>query len=120
GAGGYFRARLVAAGNIFLNLVLYPIICVALAVGAGRADVFTGGVHRWIALGVTLAVIEAMWRLRETFFHGVPLAEAPLRGAVYGALVWPLGRLVLLLTGERGVHSGVGYDGFSAGQERFD
>jgi len=120
GDGRYFSAQLATAANVFLNLVLYPIVCVVFAVGAGRVDVFTGGVHRWITLGVTLAAIEAMRRLRETIFHGMPLAETPLRGAIYAPVVWPLGRLVLLLAGERGVNSGVGYDGFSAGQERFD
>ena len=120
GDGRYFSAQLATAANIFLNLVLYPIVCVAYAIGTGRTDFFTGGVHRWITLGVTLAVVEAMRRLRETIFHGIPLAETPLRGAIYAPVVWPLGRLVLLLAGERGVNSGVGYDGFSAGQEQFD
>jgi ferredoxin len=116
----FFDAQLATAANIFLNLVLYPILCVVVAVGAGRTDVFTGGVHRWITLGVTLAAVEAMRRLRETLFHGVPLTETPLRGAIYAPVVWPLGRLVMLVAGERGVASGVAYDGFSGGQERFD
>jgi ferredoxin len=120
GDGRFFSAQLATAANIFLNLVLYPIVCVAVAVGSGRADVFTGGVHRWITLGVTLAIVEAMRRLRETLFSGIPLAETPLRGAIYAPVVWPLGRFVLLFASERGVNSGVGYDGFSAGQERFD
>ncbi len=115
-----FNAQLATAANVFLNLVLYPLVCLSLAVGAGRTGLFDSGVHRWIVLGLALAVGEAAWRLRENFLHGRPFGETPLRGAVYGPLLWPLGRLVLLLAGPRGAESGVSFDGFSGGRDHFD
>ena len=61
-----------------------------------------------------------MWRLRETVFRGVPLAETPLRAAAYGPALVPLGALVQALTGDRGTTSSVGHDGFSQQRESFD
>jgi ferredoxin len=116
----FFDAQLATAANMFLNLVLYPVACLVFALGAGRAELFTADVHRWIFLGITVAVVEAAWRLRENFFRGVPLAQVPLRGAVYSPLAWPLGRLVLALVGARGTESRVAFDGFYAGRVEFD
>jgi hypothetical protein len=116
----FFDAELATAANVFLNLVLYPVVCMAAAIGAARASLWSGSVHRWILLGLTIGTVEACWRLRDNLFRGLALREAPLRGALYGPLVWPLGRLVLALAGERQIQSGVAVDGFSAGQERFD
>jgi hypothetical protein len=100
--------------------VLYPTLCLLLAVAAGRTGVFSLTVHRWIFFGVALAVVEAVVRLRENVLRGRPLGEAPLRGALYGPAVWPLGWLALRLVGPRGAESGVGFDGFYAGREHFD
>jgi ferredoxin len=116
----FFDAQLATAANVFLNLLLYPIGLVAYAVGVAGVGLFTGGVHRWIFLGLAAATLEAAFRLRENFFRGVPLGETPLRGAVYGLLLWPVGRLVVLLAGARGAESGVGFDGFAGGREHFD
>src|SRR5213078_4427197 len=46
--------------------------------------------------------------------------EAPIRGALYAPLMWPLGRLVVLLAGARGSASGVGFDGFYGDRDHFD
>jgi small basic protein len=116
----FFSATLATAANVFLDFVLYPVLLVAFVVAGGRVDLFSGGVHRWVFLGVTLAAVEAAWRLRENFFRGVPFGEAPLRGAVYGPLLLPLGWLVLAVAGKRGAESGVGFDGFYAGRDHFD
>src|SRR5262249_39821946 len=102
-----------AAGNVFLNLVLYPIVCAGFAVASGRAGLFTLNVHPWIFLGLTLAGVEAGFRLRESFLHGAPLAETPLRGAIYGPLLLPLGGVVRWLAGPRGATRPGGFDGFS-------
>src|SRR5262249_53279861 len=123
-AGGtdrrFFDPAMATAGNVFLNLVLYPIVCAGFAVASGRAGLFTLNVHPWIFLGLTLAGVEAGFRLRESFLHGAPLAETPLRGAISGALLLPLGGLVRWLAGPRGATSTVGFDGFSGGREVFD
>jgi len=116
----FFSAELATAGNLFLNLLIYPLVCAGLAVAAGRAGLFTLDTNKWITLGVTLAVVEAGWRLRESFLHGRPLAETPLRGAFYGLVLLPVGALVTGLAGRRGARSGVGFDGFHAGSEHFD
>src|SRR5215831_9987845 len=116
----FFNAQLATAGNVFLNLVLYPIVCVALAVLSGRAMLFSSDVQGWITLGLVLAFVEAAWRLRESVFRGASIADTPLRGAVYGPLLLPLAGLVTALVGRRGVSSGVSFDGFHAGQVHFD
>jgi ferredoxin len=116
----FFSATLATAANVFLNFVVYPLVLVGFVVAGGRVDLFSGGVHRWVFLGLTIAVIEAAWRLRENFFRGVPFGEAPLRGAIYGPALLPLGWIVLGLAGRRGAESGVGFDGFYAGREHFD
>src|SRR3989442_410034 len=116
----FFNPQLATAANVFLNLVLYPVVVLALAVSAGRVDLFSLGVHKWIFLGLALAFAEAAFRMRESLFGGVPFGEAPVRGALYAPLVWPLGRLVVLLAGARGAGSGVGFDGFYGGKAHFD
>src|SRR5262249_35263466 len=55
----YFSPELATAANVFLNVVVYPIVCLIFALAAGRADLFTPTVHRWIFLGITLASFEA-------------------------------------------------------------
>src|SRR6185295_14038419 len=67
----FFSAPLATAGNVSLNLILYPILVTVLAVAAGRADVFSASVQKWVFLGVVIAVVEAAVRLREGFFRGV-------------------------------------------------
>jgi ferredoxin len=120
GDARFFSAQLATAANVFLNLLLYPLVCAGLAVTAGRAGLFTLDANKWVMLGVTLAFAEAAWRLRESFFRGRPLADMPLRGAFYGPLLLPLGALVTALAGRRGARSGVGFDGFHGGTEHFD
>jgi ferredoxin len=115
-----FNAHLATAGNLLLNLLLYPVLCVAFGIVIGRAGLFTSATHWWVALGVLLAVVEAAWRLRESFFRGVPVGDAPLRGAIYGPLLAPLGALITVLAGRREASSGVGFDGFHEGQDHFD
>jgi ferredoxin len=116
----YFRAEMAVAANVFANLLFYPLACCAFAVAAGRAGVFTADLRWWVALGLTIAVGEAAWRMRESFFRGRPLAETRLRGAFYGPLVLPLVAVTKALLGRRGAASAVGFDGFSAGEERYD
>ena len=116
----FFNPQLATAANVFLNMVIYPVAILGLAVGTGRADLFSLGVHKWIFLGLALAFAEAAFRMRESLFGGVPFGEARVRGALYAPLVWPLGRLVVLLAGARGAGSGVGFDGFYGGKAHFD
>ncbi|HUE30587.1 MAG TPA: Hsp20/alpha crystallin family protein, partial [Verrucomicrobiae bacterium] len=116
----FFNPQLATAANVFLNLVVYPVAVLSLAVAAGRVDLFSLGVHKWIFLGLALGFGEAAFRMRECLFGGVPFGDAPIRGALYAPLMWPLGRLVVLLAGARGTGSGVGFDGFYGGEAHFD
>src|SRR5438094_66164 len=68
----------------------------------------------------SFAGAEAAFRMRESLFGGVPFGEAPIRGALYAPLMWPLGRLVVLVAGARGSASGVGFDGFYGDRDHFD
>jgi ferredoxin len=115
----FFGAALATAANLMVNFVLYPLVCVALAVAAGRAELFSLDVGKWVFLGLTLATLEAAVRLRESL-RGVPFAETPLRGAVYAPVVWPLAELAVRLVGARGSESSVGFDGFYGGRDHFD
>jgi ferredoxin len=108
----FFDPAFATAANVFLNLVLYPLVIVLAVVLAGRVDPFTSNVHKWIVLGVAIAAFEAMVRLRESFFGGLPFGEARVRPALYAPLVLPLGALVLALAGRRGTEGRVGFDGF--------
>ncbi|HLK12286.1 MAG TPA: hypothetical protein VKW76_12980, partial [Candidatus Binatia bacterium] len=116
----FFDAQRATAANVFLDLLLYPIALVSFAVATGRVGLFTLAVRPWVFWGFAAAVVEACWRLRENLFRGVPLPATRLRGAFYGLVFYPLGRLVLLLAGPRGAESGVAFDGFYAGREPFD
>jgi ferredoxin len=116
----FFSAELATAGNVFLNLLLYPIVCMAVALSSPTGSVFDWGIRWWVALGVTVAVLEAMWRLRESFFGGIPIGEAKLRAALYGPALLPFSAVIQALAGHRGSASGVGFDGFYAGEEHFD
>ena len=116
----FFDPQLATAANIFLNLVIYPVACVVAAIALRHVSLFTPVPHHWIVLGLAIGVGEAAWRLRESFFGAAPLSDVPLRGALYGPLLWPLGRFVIAALGARGAASSVGFDGFYAGRDHYD
>jgi hypothetical protein len=116
----YFNAQLATAGNVFLNFVLYIGICVGIAVTSPKESLFDWGIRWWVFLGFTVALVEAMWRMRESFFHGIPIGQAPMRAAIYGPALLPVAAVVQALCGRRGAESGVGFDGFYSGKEHFD
>src|SRR5262249_39417808 len=62
----YFNAELATAANMFLNLLLYPLVCVGIALASPTGSLFDWGIRWWVALGITAAVVEAMWRVRES------------------------------------------------------
>jgi hypothetical protein len=127
----FFGAELATAGNVFLNLVLYPIAC--MVIGVARIDLAGGGglvfdwgglfawdIRWWVALGLLLGFGEALWRLRESVFGGRPIGEGRLRGAAYGVVLLPVASAIEAFAGRRGAASGVGFDGYYAGDEHFD
>jgi ferredoxin len=116
----YFNAQLATAANVFLNMIIYPLVGVAAHMASRTGSVFDWDVRWPLFYGLTLAVLEAMWRMRESVFRGIPIADAPMRAAIYGPLLLPVAAVVEGLCGSRGAASGVGFDGFYQGDEHFD
>jgi hypothetical protein len=116
----YFNAQLATAANVFLNMLIHPIVCIGLALASPQESFFAWGIRWWLALGLTIAVVEAMWRMRESVFRGIPIGETPMRMAFYGPLLLPVASIIESMCGRRGAASGVGFDGFYGGQDHFD
>ena len=80
-----FTAAGSTAVNILLNALLYPIICVVIAVmGHGLAVLFTKDINNYVLVGLLLAVIEGVIRLRDGIFHAKPADEMHFPAAIYG------------------------------------
>jgi hypothetical protein len=99
--------------NIVQNAVLYPLICVAVAVLLrGPSILFSQGISGYVLIGLVLAAVEAVYRLRDRIFVPKPADETIFRASIYGV---PLG-LVLhsLLEKQTGLIRGcpVPVDGF--------
>jgi ferredoxin len=109
---GFSRARSTAL-NIILNLILYPAILTAAAAVLLGDSVFSIATRGWIFLGVVVAIVETVWRLREGILHAKPASEMIYRAAIYGLAIAPLG-VVLTRGGAKGrkVERKVAFDGF--------
>jgi len=109
---GFSRARSTAL-NIILNLILYPAILTAAASVLLGDSVFSLATRGWIFLGVVIAIVETIWRLREGILHAKPASEMTYRAAIYGLAIAPLGA-ALTRGGARGskVERKVAFDGF--------
>jgi ferredoxin len=84
GDPSFFTAGGATVLNVLYNLILYPAIIVVLgALNMDRA-VFSNQLSRMIVLGVVLAGLEAILRLREGVLHALPMDQAVFRGAWYG------------------------------------
>ncbi len=80
-----FTAAGSTAVNILLNALLYPIICVVIAVmGHGLAVLFTKDINNYVLVGLLLAIIEGVIRLRDGIFHAKPADEMNFPAAIYG------------------------------------
>lgn len=80
-----FTAAGSSAVNILLNALLYPIICVVIAVmGHGLAVLFTKDINNYVLVGLLLAIIEGVIRLRDGIFHAKPADEMNFPAAIYG------------------------------------
>src|SRR5262245_40169425 len=81
--------------NILMNFLLYPIILMGLAIGLyGIAILFRQEVNGYILLGVVLAFVEAVYRLRDGIFKARQPSEMEFRGASYGIFLVPLADLI--------------------------
>ena len=81
--------------NILLNAVLYPIVLMVFAsVVNGPAVLFSQSINKFVFIGIILALIEGVFRLRDGIFHAKPPEEMNFPAATYGmplaVLVQPL------------------------------
>lgn len=71
--------------NILLNAVLYPIVLMVLASAVnGTAVLFSQSINIFIFIGIILALIEGVIRLRDGIFHAKPPEEMNFPAAIYG------------------------------------
>lgn len=109
----YFSAAGATGLNALHNVLLYPVVFAAIGVvGLGRS-VFTNELRWLLFLGILVATLESIWRMRESF-RGAPAEDVVYRGAAYGMTLAPLAApIVSLVGGTPEVHGGVGQDGFT-------
>ena len=87
-----FSAAGSTALNLLLNAVLYPIVLMVLAsVVNGPAVLFSQSINIFVFIGIILALIEGIYRLRDGIFHAKPSEEMNLPAAIYG---FPLAALL--------------------------
>jgi hypothetical protein len=82
-----FTAAGSTAVNIVHNAVLYPIIAAGIGI-AWRGDpgfIFDKGLNNYLLVGLLLAVLEGIWRLKDGLFKVKPPEEMEFPPAVYGA-----------------------------------
>jgi len=71
--------------NILLNALLYPIILMGIAaVVNGSAVLFSQNINMFVFIGIILALIEGIFRLRDGIFHAKPPEEMNFPAAIYG------------------------------------
>ena len=71
--------------NIVHNTVLYPLICMGLAAAInGPAIIFSQRINTYFLLGILLAVVEGVVRLKDGIFHAKPAEEMTFPGSIYG------------------------------------
>ena len=71
--------------NILHNALLYPIVLMVLASAVQGATVlFSQNINIFLFIGIILAVIEGVFRLRDGIFHLKPPEEMKFPAAVYG------------------------------------
>jgi ferredoxin len=108
-----FNAATATGLNILLNMILYPALLLVVYTTLLGGELFSQGVNKFIFLGLTLASIETLIRLRESFFQGVPNSQATFRGTFYGLLLAPLVAPFVSAAGGRSLDKGeIAFDGY--------
>ena len=71
--------------NIVHNALLYPIVLIVLAAAMkGPTILFSQSINIFVFIGIILAVVEAVIRLRDGIFHVKPPEEMNFPAAIYG------------------------------------
>ncbi len=98
--------------NALHNMLIYPLVFAAVGAVALNRSVFSNQLKWLLFLGVTIASLELIWRMRESF-RGAPADQVVYRAAAYGLPLVPLASPILSLAGPPEVQGGVGQDGFT-------
>jgi ferredoxin len=108
----YFSVAGATGLNALHNLLLYPIgLAVVGALAFDRA-VFSDQLKWLLFLGVGLATVESIWRMRESF-RGAPAEDVVYRAAAYGLPLVPLVAPIINRAGRPEAQGSVGQDGFT-------
>ena len=85
----WFTAAGSTGLNIVHNAVIYPAVCMIVAVIVhGPAVLFSQEINNYILVGLFLAVAEGVYRLKDGILHAKPAEEMVFPASVYGV---PLG-----------------------------
>ncbi len=79
----FFTAAGATGANILQNMILYPVLIAAAGALSMNRAVFSNQLNSLIVLGVGLASLEAVMRLREGVLRASPSTEVVYRGAWY-------------------------------------
>ncbi|MEW6273356.1 MAG: hypothetical protein AB1689_29100, partial [Thermodesulfobacteriota bacterium] len=85
-----FSSAGATAMNVFLHLLVLPLLFTAFAVVVLDESFFSAAVRPWFFYGGLAAVAEAIFRLREAAIQARPLSDVVYRGSLYGPLLIPL------------------------------
>ena len=102
----YFSAASSTGMNVLLNMMLYPIVCLAAYTAMG-GELFSQQANASIFIGLLIASGETVVRLREALFQGMSSDEARFRGAPYGLALAPLTAPFLGMRAKRSQEQGV-------------
>jgi hypothetical protein len=87
-----FTAAGSTAVNIVHNAVLYPLVFMAVAAALqGPRVIFSQDVNKYVLLGLLLATVEGLFRLKDGILRARPASEMTFPPSFYGA---PLGIVV--------------------------
>jgi hypothetical protein len=113
----FFSSAGATGANALHNLILYPIIAAAVGALVLHRSVFTDQLNGLIFLGLSVALLETIWRMREGF-QGRSADQIVYRGSLYGLALAPVAAPVVSALRPKTPHGSVGQDGFS--DARFD
>lgn len=82
----YFFSLVGSTGlNILINMILYPLVLMGLAVAFTGIDIlFSQKLNLYVLIGIFLGFLEGAFRLREGIFHAKPAGEMTFGAAIYG------------------------------------
>lgn len=109
---GFSRIRATAL-NMVLDALVYPAVLLVFGVMVMGDPLFSQATSGWIALGILVASLEALWRLREGTLMRRPASEITYRASSYGLLLAPFGAVLAKSGKLRRQTRKVAFDGFT-------